>query len=97
MTSKHLKNERQKYRSRYRKYRKGAPILSVYDLLLELAAGRFVMWRGRPLHPEFCRSMSLRAIERGILAGSICRAEKPCDEAPMALPFDREFVEAMQR
>lgn len=97
MKPRRAKANAQKFKSRNRKFRVGAPITSLEGVWESLRCGRWLMWNGRPMHPEFIRSMTLRGIERGVLAGVVCRAEVIANDAPLPLPFDREFIEAMQQ
>ena len=88
MKPRQLKARKQRDRSRQRKFRKGAPVNSVELLAGMLNAGDWLMWNGRPMHPEFIRSMTLRGIERGVLSGAICRAESSIECAPLPLPLE---------
>lgn len=96
MKPRRTKSDAQKYRSRQRKYRLGAPVLCLDEITECLRRGKWIMWNRRPMHPEVVRSMTLRSLERGILRGVVHRAEIVEQGKPMTLPFDREFIEAMQ-
>ena len=87
MKPRQLKARQQRDRSRQRKFRKGAPVNSVELLAGMLNAGDWIMWNGKPLHPEMARNMTFNTMRKGVLRGIIHRAERIRDDAPLTLPF----------
>lgn len=90
MKSRHSKSEAQRKRSLALKFRKGAPLNSPVDVMLEIAAGRFMIWNDRPMHPSFVDCMTLRTIKRAVLRGIVFKAELRSDNSPMMLPFGED-------
>lgn len=74
-----MKSRRSKSTDRARlslraKYQPGETFENVAALSLDLDAGKYVMWNGKPLHPEIVRSMTFRTVERGMSRGVLRRA-----------------------
>lgn len=87
MKSRRSKSDAQRKRSLLAKYRKGAPINSPVDVMHEIAAGRYMFWNERPMHPHFVDCMSLRTVRRAVLRGIVFKAESRAENSPLSLPF----------
>lgn len=83
MKSRRSKSEAQRKRSLRAKYRKGAPINNLIDVLIEIAAGRFMYWSERPIHPSFVDSMTIRTVRRAVARGIVFKAELRADFSPL--------------
>ena len=59
-----------------KKYRKGAPINSLTLLAIELEVGRYIFYKGRPLHPSFILHMTFSTVLGGLRAGCFAIAEE---------------------
>lgn len=58
-----------------KKYRK-AGILDLLDLVVEIEAGHWVFYKGRPLHPNFIFNMTFSTILGGIRGGLFAIAKE---------------------
>jgi len=59
-----------------KKYRKGATINSITSLAVELEIGRWIYYKGKPLHPSFILHMTFSTVLGGLRAGSFAIAEE---------------------
>lgn len=59
-----------------KKYHKGATINLLTLLAMELEAGRWIYYKGRPLHPGFILHMTLSTVLGGLRAGCFAEAIK---------------------
>jgi hypothetical protein len=58
------------------KYKKGALIKDMNELVDAVFSDEWVIWHGKPLSPKFVKNMGILTVHQGIKYGSIHRAIK---------------------
>lgn len=64
-----------------KKYRKGGTINSITSLAEELQAGRWIYYKGRPLHPSFILHMTFSTVLGGLRGDNFAIAEERDSDA----------------
>ncbi len=57
------------WNTRPRKFVAGRPLRDIFDVLVTIDAGHWLMWRHKPMHPSIVRNWSILQIESAARVG----------------------------